>query len=188
MFHYNAFHIDDVQKVVLKSLLPLLASVTQQTTAGGQTVSVIVDSSALSFARIINFLAFVYAFAFLVFIEWLRLCVHKVYYYEKVMDVVILVCLIVATLLLLLSKITLHCRRGFGRFIDCGELYLAVAMSFLSILAFLCIVSLGKRDKHTEGLPNNGEQQQSGSRHNQVYSSHASPRVGATSVPVVTVQ
>lgn len=170
--------------------------VTYQNTAGGQTVPVVVNSGALNFARIINFLAFVYAFAFLVFIEWLRLCVYPVHYCEKTMDLVVLVCLTVASLVLLLSKITMHCRWGFGRFVHCGQLYLAVAMSFLSTFAFLCIVLLGKREEGSgrRGPEDHEAQRQSedhggrNGRASEAYSYHGSPRAGATPVPVVTAQ
>ena len=133
------------------------AGKTQQSNAMGETVPVIIDSSALSFARIINFIAFIYALTFLIFIEWLRLCVYHSHYSERLMDFVILVCLTVATIVLLLSKVTRQCHGRFERFVNCGELYFALAMSFLSVLAFLGIVMLSKR-KNTE---NNRDQHQS---------------------------
>ncbi|POM73978.1 Hypothetical protein PHPALM_9123 [Phytophthora palmivora] len=132
----------------------------------------------MNFARIINFLVFLYAFAFLVFIEWLRLCVHPVHYFEKVMDLVALVCLATSTLILLLSGITLHCQRRFGRFVHCGEVYLAVAASFLSMFAFLVIVMIGKRDDEPTQRGHEAE----------TYSGHGTPRAGATPVPIVTAQ
>ncbi|CAI5729716.1 unnamed protein product [Hyaloperonospora brassicae] len=134
--------------------------ITFHNTAGGQTVPVIVNSGALTFARIINFLAFVYAFIFLVCVEWLRLC------------------------------ITLQCQWGFGRFLQCGQLYLGVAMSFLAMLAFLAIVVLGRKDKDSEGHSRDRQVPQQGTnRENQAsYVHQGSPRAGATPVPIVTAQ
>uniref|UniRef100_H3HBC3 MARVEL domain-containing protein n=1 Tax=Phytophthora ramorum TaxID=164328 RepID=H3HBC3_PHYRM len=134
------------------------ACVTSQRTAGSRSVGVVVRSGAVNFAMVINFLAFVYAFAFLIFIEWLRMCNRPVHLCEKVLDFVALVCLTVATLVLLLSDISLHCRGNYGRFLHCGGLYLAIAMSFLSMGSFLSIVLL------------------------------ECPRAGATPVPVITAQ
>ncbi|KAG7386601.1 hypothetical protein PHYPSEUDO_015509 [Phytophthora pseudosyringae] len=164
------------------------AGVSYQNTAGGQTVAVVVNSGAMNFARIINLLAFLYAFAFLVFIEWLRLCVHPVNYCEKTMDAVLLVCLTTATLVLLLSGITLHCRWQYGRFVHCGEVYLAVAMSFLSTFAFLASVLIGKRDEEGQRGPRQRQEGGRDSRESGAYSQHGSPRAGATPVPIVTAQ
>ncbi|CAI5745435.1 unnamed protein product [Peronospora destructor] len=149
------------------------AGITHQSTAMGETVPVIIDSSALSFARIINFIAFIYALAFLIFIEWLRLCVHHSHYSERLLDFVILVCLTVATIVLLLSKVTRQCHGRFERFVNCGELYFALAMSFLSIFAFLGIVMFGKR----KNTANNRVQQQSEGHpgHASVYQEETTP-------------
>ena len=163
---------------------------TSYTTAGGQTVPVIVSSGALDFARIINFLAFVYAFFFLICVEWLRLCVRSVHVCEKVMDLTIVVCLTVATLVLLLSKITLQCQWGYGRFLQCGQLYLGIAMSFLSMLAFLATTLLGMKENHNEEYSrDDAAQQQEHNRDTQAsYVNQDSPRAGATPVPIVTAQ
>ena len=106
------------------------------------------------------------------------------------MDLTILVCLTVATLVLLLSKITLQCQWGFGRFLQCGQLYLGVAMSFLSMLAFLAIVVLGRKDKDSDGHSRDRQVPQQGTnRENQAsYVHQGSPRAGATPVPIVTAQ
>lgn len=125
------------------------AAVSYQSIGGGQTVAVVVSTSALSFARIVNFIAFVYAFAFLIFIEWLRLCLHSVQYYEKAMDLILFVTLATASLFLLLSGVTLHCHAKFDRFVRCGGIYLAVATSLVSTLAFLGIAMLGRDDRPT---------------------------------------
>ncbi|KAG6968011.1 hypothetical protein JG688_00006029 [Phytophthora aleatoria] len=158
------------------------AGVSYQNTAGGQTVAVVVSSSAMNFARIINFIAFLYAFAFLVFIEWLRLCVHPINYCEKVMDLMLFVSLATATLLLLLSGITLHCHGKYNRFVHCGGVYLAVAASFLSTFAFLGVTMITRDDER---------QRQEGARSGRgsgSYVQNGSPRAGATPVPVVTAQ
>ncbi|KAF4133010.1 hypothetical protein GN958_ATG17766 [Phytophthora infestans] len=157
------------------------AGVSYQSTAGGQTVAVVVSSSAMSFARIINFIAFLYAFAFLVFIEWLRLCVHPIDYCERVMDLVLFVCLATATLLLLLSGVTLHCHGKYNRFVRCGGVYLAVAASFLATFAFLGISMIGTRDEERQ------RQRQQGGRSGRGSDSYAE-HGGATPVPVVTAQ
>lgn len=151
------------------------AGVSYQNTAGGQTVAVVVSSSAMSFARIVNFLAFVYAFAFLVFIEWLRLCVHPVHYCERVMDLVFFVALATASLFLLLSGVTLHCHGNFNRFVRCGSIYLAVAASLLSTLAFLGVAMIGSREDRPRQHPDD-----------EAFDQQGSPRIGATPVPVVT--
>ncbi|KAL3663338.1 hypothetical protein V7S43_011744 [Phytophthora oleae] len=156
------------------------AGVSYHNTAGGQTVGVVVSSGAMNFARIINFMAFLYAFAFLVFIEWLRLCVHPVHYCEKLLDVVALACLATATLILLLSGVTLHCHWKYGRFVHCGGVYLAVAASSLSTFAFLASVMIGKREEEDQR-----PRQQEG---DESYAQHGSPRAGATPVPIVTAQ
>lgn len=163
------------------------AGVSYQGTGGGRSVAVVVTSGAMNFARIINFLAFVYAFAFLIFVEWLRLCVNPVIYCEKIADLVLLICLIVSNLILLLSNISLHCRRGYGRFVHCGELYLAIAMTFLSALLFFLTVLIGKsnedreerRDAQRRSTDRAGrdEQEEPGAYHG-----------GATPVPIVTAQ
>ncbi|ETM01180.1 hypothetical protein L917_02203 [Phytophthora nicotianae] len=160
------------------------AGVSYQNTAGGQTVAVVVSSGVMSFARIINFVAFLYAFGFLVFIEWLRLCIHPINYCEKVMDIVLFACLAVATLLLLLSGVTLHCRGKYSRFVRCGAVYLAVAASFLSTFAFLGIAMVGSRDDERQRQRGAGRR----GRDSSSYSQHGSPRAGATPVPIVTAQ
>ncbi|OWZ04781.1 hypothetical protein PHMEG_00023264 [Phytophthora megakarya] len=155
------------------------AGVSYHNTVRGQTVAVVVSSSIVSFTRIVNFLVFLYAFAFLVCVEWLRLCVHPVHYCEKVMDMMWLALLTTATLILLLSGITLHCRSEYGLFVKCGGIYLALAASFLSILAFLAIVLIGTSDD---------EGQRRDEREGEAYSGHGTPRAGATPVPVVSAQ
>jgi hypothetical protein len=160
-----------------------------QNTAGGQSVAVVVSSGPLNFARIINFLAFVYAFAFLVFVEWLRLCVYPVNYCEKVMDLVLLACLVIATLVLLLSNMALHCGGRFDRFVHCGEVYVAIALSFLSTLAFLGTVMIGRReDAARQRAPDREAQHQHSDRGSATYAHNESPRAGSTPVPVVTAQ
>ncbi|KAI9917388.1 hypothetical protein PsorP6_013221 [Peronosclerospora sorghi] len=159
------------------------AGITYHTNVQGETVSVLVESGALSFARIVHFLAFVYAFAFVVFIEWLHLCIYPVHYCEKLMDTVALTVLTVASLVLLLSKMTLHCKRGFGQFVQCGDLYLAVTMSFLSTFAFLAIVLIGKRE--------NARERRQGETQDETGDGHAAATSegytrAATPVPVVT--
>ncbi|KAL4162171.1 hypothetical protein PRNP1_002718 [Phytophthora ramorum] len=165
------------------------ACVTIQRTAGSRSVGVVVRSGAMNFAMVINFLAFVYAFAFLIFIEWLRMCNRPVHLCEKVLDFVALVCLTVATLVLLLSDISLHCRGNYGRFLHCGGLYLAIAMSFLSMGSFLSIVLLEwcAEDDETR-RPEDHEAQRQNDRGSGAYSFHGSPRAGATPVPVITAQ
>ncbi|KAE9026448.1 hypothetical protein PR003_g1643 [Phytophthora rubi] len=164
------------------------AGITYQSTAGGRVIAVVVTSGAMNFARVINLLAFLYAFAFLVFVEWLRLCVHPVIYCEKIMDFVLLVCLVVANLVLLLSNMTLHCRRGYDRFVHCGEVYLAVAMTFLSALAFLLTVLIGQSDEDHERRQSRDREatERAGldERESGAYSQHGE----ATPVPVVTAQ
>ncbi|KAL8001263.1 putative Marvel domain-containing protein [Plasmopara halstedii] len=156
------------------------AGVSYQNTTGGQTVQVVVSSSAMSFARIINFLAFVYAFAFLVFIEWLRLCIQPVHYCERVMDMVLFVSLATASLFLLLSGVTLHCHGRFNHFVRCGSIYLAVAASVLSTLAFLGVTMIGSRE--------DGPRQNPDDRNPETYEQQSTPRTGATPVPIVTEQ
>ncbi|CAH0486715.1 unnamed protein product [Peronospora farinosa] len=89
------------------------------------------------------------------------------------MDFVILVCLTVATIVLLLSNVTRQCHGRFERFVNCGELYFALAMSFLSALAFLGILMLGKR----KNTANTRDQQQSEGRpgHENAYQEENTP-------------
>ncbi|KAG6615107.1 uncharacterized protein IUM83_08788 [Phytophthora cinnamomi] len=167
------------------------AGVSYQSTGTGRAVSVVVSSGAMNFARVINFLAFLYAFAFLIFVEWLRLCVHPVIYCEKIMDFVVLVSLTIANLVLLLSNITLHCRRGYGRFVHCGEMYLAIAMTFLSALAFLLTVMIGKSDEDQQRRSRDREaQRQSTDRADREGRESGAylQQGGATPVPIVTAQ
>ncbi|RLN89205.1 hypothetical protein BBJ28_00025298 [Nothophytophthora sp. Chile5] len=118
------------------------AAVTYQQTAAGSVVVVGISSRAMSFASLTNFLAMVYAFAFLVFIEWLRLCARPLRFCEQVLDFVALAFLAIASLVLALSDVTLHCRAKYGLVLHCGDLDLAVAASFLSTLGFLVLLLL----------------------------------------------
>lgn len=65
---------------------------------------------AINFAMVINFLVFVYASAFLMFIEWLCLCNRPLHSGDEVLDSVVLVRIKSATLVMLLSDTALHCQ------------------------------------------------------------------------------
>jgi hypothetical protein len=154
------------------------ACVTKKRSTRGRTVAVVVSNGAANFALVINFLAFVYALAFLVLIEWLRLCNRTRHRCEEVMDFVVLFALTVATLVLLLSDMTFHCRGHYGQFLHCGDLYLAIAMSFLSTLSFLAIVLLGfcTEDGDTQATDTEAQPSGSNTRGSATYVYHGSPQ------------
>lgn len=98
-------------------------------------------SNDVTFALLMNFLGLVYGLFFLVFIDILELCTRPLLYCEQVMDFLMVLLLLIASIVLTASNAFLDCRSHNGKACYNG-IIVGVAFSYLSTAAFVATLAL----------------------------------------------
>lgn len=99
------------------------------------------DSNDVTFVLLMNFLGLVYGLFFLVFVDILELCMRPLLYCEQVMDFLMVLLLLIASIVLTASGAFFNCR-SYNNKTHCDAITVGVAFSYLSMLAFVATLTL----------------------------------------------
>jgi magnesium-transporting ATPase (P-type) len=105
-------------------------------------------SSTSTYVTIVTYTAMVFALWFLIVIFILRMCGRPPLFYEKLMDFVLAVMLLVAAIVLVCSDYVAHCS-AYGSMLRCNSIKTSVVFTFLAFASFLMtlLLSFCEHDK-----------------------------------------
>lgn len=98
-------------------------------------------SNDLTFAMLMNFLGLVYGLFFLVFVDILALCMRPILYCEQMMDCLMVLLLLIASIVLTVSDAFLHCQSYHDK-ARCDAITVGVAFSYVATAAFIATLVL----------------------------------------------
>uniref|UniRef100_K3WS83 MARVEL domain-containing protein n=1 Tax=Globisporangium ultimum (strain ATCC 200006 / CBS 805.95 / DAOM BR144) TaxID=431595 RepID=K3WS83_GLOUD len=101
----------------------------------------VVGSNDVTFAILMSFLGMVYGLFFLVFVEILSLCMRPLLFCEQVMDFLMVLLLLIASIVLAVSDVFQHCSTHHPK-LRCHDINVGVSFTFVSLAAFLATLVL----------------------------------------------